>query len=150
MSIIERIVYICVFLVVCFVGIEGYLSVSLAYHARHHAQTNVDQAKQLAIERLAQTGGAEKVCAEADRLFKQLGTDRMTLPLDSQLAACPAIKSMARFVTVMPGYPPYLEIRIGDHWDSYLMVIPDTNSSYKFDKTASDREIIAGRVFVRK
>lgn len=130
--------------VAAFVVVMGFLWVA---HRLHH-NTDVEQAEEQAVELLARVGGANKVCSEADRMFREFGAGKLKFFDAADLKGYPILTALGKVDGIYPDNPACIQIRVGNHLDGYFILIPDTNGTVKYSKRSFEREVVLGRIYV--
>jgi hypothetical protein len=106
------------------------------------------ETKEGAVELLTKAGGADRLCEEADQMFNRFGESNLQSFENSELKAYPCIAELGGQVGIFPDNPACLQIRVGNHADSYFILIYSTNNVKKHLKAPYEMELYNSRVFV--
>jgi hypothetical protein len=128
------------------------LVIGAIYYIRlFHRETGAEPVRQPALALLNKAGGADKVCLEADQMFKAYGASNLTMFLPSDLRNYPAIASLGTVDGIWPGHPAYIQIRVGNlHLDGYRIEIIYTNNSEGYVTSSNLIDLARSRIYVRR
>ena len=118
--------------------------------SRMLVNTSMTAAGDVAQQLLTQSGGADRVCKEADQIFQQFGITNQTFFLNNILSNYPAITALGKVDYIMPDTQAYIKIRVGNHLNGYIIQIVDTNGNYKFKRGRDTLEVVKDRIFISR
>jgi len=104
-------------------------------------KTDLRSANVQADHLLAAVGGPTKVCIEANEIFRHFGVAKERFLDPSDLKDYPSIAGIGT-AHILPGSPPRISIRVGNHINGFTVDIFDTNNPEKHVKSADDIELV--------
>ena len=73
-------------------------------------------------------GGSERICDQANEMFRRFGNARMRILRRADLADYPAISALGTVDGIWPGNPPYIKVRVGTQVRGFIIKIADPSS----------------------
>ncbi len=126
------------------VGVAGILIIRPFFTTHLDLNSAVVTTKNLLIK----AGGSEKVCAEADEIFRRYGTTEQIFFTANLLKDYPAMTSLGNVDYIMPDAPSYIKIRVGTHFNGFMIKILDGGARQEFVGGAHTSEIVKGRIYI--
>ena len=122
--------------------------VILIYSIRSGPSRNV--MNRWAEDLVSKSGGPTEVCGQANQLFNRFGTSKVTVLKPSDVKDYPAIAALGIVDGILPGDPPSIKIRVGNHIRGFIMELGDTREGLMAKPTSSDAELIAPCIVVHR
>jgi hypothetical protein len=109
---------------------------------------------------IQKAGGTDKICDEADQIFKKYGTESRPEFDSDTLSDYPAINSLrgrhcwmepeSASFTGWPGSPAMIKVMAGTHFDGYFIDIVPKDSPYKYQMRSGILVIVKDRIFIHR
>ena len=113
------------------------LGLNIVFHS-HLSMDSADKDMRLLFSKV---GGVEEICKEAGEIFIRFGnTDQRPLS-KLELNDYPAIAALGKVDGIWPRTPPIIKIRVGNHWDGYIIEIVDTRDPHPYNQFAPNVKI---------
>jgi hypothetical protein len=98
---------------------------------------------------ITKAGGAAEVCSEGNQLFAKFGTSKLTFFMPSEIKDYPAVAALGIVDGIWPSDPPYIKIRVGNHFTGFVIEILDVRQG-KLTTKAHNVELIEPCILVSK
>jgi hypothetical protein len=97
--------------------------VALIWTAKHHGSPEAIHLH--AQEVIMKAGGPEEICSQGNQFFAKFGTSKLKFFKASEIKDYPAIAALGTVDGIFPDEPPYIKVRVGNHFTGFAIEIMD-------------------------
>jgi hypothetical protein len=126
---------------IVFLIIFGVILAILFLRPRFHPNYDLTSASRSALARIDMAGGPEKICREADEIFREFGTTNLQFFGPTDISNYPSIASLGDVNGIFPGPPACISIKVGDHFTGFFIRILSTNALAEYVPSTNETRI---------